>query len=195
MKKVKIPLLSLICTVIGVLLILSAAAILIIDSVDNKLNVEGAEKALIKVEEILTDITDAFPEERYNDSMPSMEIEGMDIAGIIEVPRYNVKSVINATWDKNKSLAIPCRFTGSVYNRTLIIGAGDGQFGFAKTMDDGELLYITDMEGGRYSYTVEKIEHSKSADIEKLQSGDWDMTVFVKISSSGEYLLLRCKVK
>lgn len=197
MKKLKFSPFSIICLCIGILLIAISAIVLVNDLVSKKNDAVNAEQILLKVEQIIPDGMDMYPEERYSDTMPSMEIDGIDVAGIIEVPKYNMKSVINSNWDKNHVFSVPCRFTGSVYNRTLIIGSSDysGQFDFANTMNVGEIIYITDMEGGRYTYSVEKIEHSKNAETQKLQSGGWDMTVFVKQTSSNQYLFLRCKIK
>lgn len=197
MIKSKQSVFSVVCTSLGVLLILAALLIVTIDLIGNKINTVNAEKALEKAENIITSVKDEYPEERYSDEMPSMEIEGSDIIGIIEVPLYGYKSVINAKWEKNKVTALPCRFAGCVYNRNLVIGVGEGedQFGFAKTMEIGEYLYVTDMEGGRYCYVVEKIEHSKSAKLEKLQADEWDLTLFLKNSTYNDYLLLRCKVR
>ena len=130
--------------------------------------------------------------------MPSIELSGIDVVGIIEINAYGLKAVVASKWSTNQVTGMPCRFSGSIYNRDLIIGATDGeeQFYFATTMDIGVEITLTDMECGQYTYCVEKIERSSSADYEKLSRGDWDLTVFVKNSKSvDEYVLLRCKAK
>ena len=155
-----------------------------------------AARALTKAQELMPDRVDLYPEERSKDYMPAMEIEGLNIAGIIDLPDQGYKAVFRSTWDADHARALPCRYTGSVYNRTLVIGAygGEGQFDFAHRLEAGQTLYVTDMEGGRYRYAIERIEHAKRINEKKLTSGDWDLTVFVK-QTSGEYLLIRCGVK
>lgn len=186
---------SVFCLIIGSLLIVTALCVMVFHTVGKEQKRYDAKRALAKVEELLPTVEEAFPEERSKDYMPAMEIDGLNIAGILEVPKYSVKLPLRATWDSGAASALPCRYTGSVYNGTLVIGAdgADGQFGCASKMDAGDLLFITDMEGGRYRYAVEKIEHSKSVKDEKLMAGDYDLTVFVKMAR-GEYLLVRLNI-
>ena len=166
------------------------------DKISTKTVEYDAARALTKAQELMPDRVDLYPEERSKDYMPAMEIEGLNIAGIIDLPDQGYKAVFRSTWDADHARALPCRYTGSVYNRTLVIGAygGAGQFDFAHRLEAGQTLYVTDMEGGRYRYAIERIEHAKRISEKKLTSGDWDLTVFVK-QTSGEYLLIRCGVK
>ncbi|MBP3322194.1 MAG: sortase [Clostridia bacterium] len=183
------------CIVIGFLLIAGGLTVLIADKISTETVEYDAESALKTAQELMPDRVDLYPEERSKDYMPAMEIKGLNIAGIIDLPDQDYKAVFRSTWDADHARALPCRYTGSVYNRTLVIGAygGTGQFDFAKRLDAGQILYITDMEGGRYRYEIKRIEHAKRISEKKLTSGDWDLTLFVK-QTSGGYLLLRCRV-
>ncbi len=188
---------SKISIVLGIALIAAAVIILLADIGEKKINTENANKALERAEKIVGEGYCAYPEERGNSKMPAMKLEGVNVVGIIEVPRYELKLVIGSSWDKSTAAVMPCKLTGSVYNRDIVIGASkaSGQFSFADTMETGTVISITDMEGGKYTYTVEKIEHAKSFDQERFQEGNWDLTVFVKASSvKEEYILLRCRV-
>ena len=184
------------CIVIGFLLIAGGLTVFTVDKISTKTVEYDAARALTKAQELMPDRVDLYPEERSKDYMPAMEIEGLNIAGIIDLPDQGYKAVFRSTWDADHARALPCRYTGSVYNRTLVIGAygGAGQFDFAHRLEAGQTLYVTDMEGGRYRYAIERIEHAKRISEKKLTSGDWDLTVFVK-QTSGEYLLIRCGVK
>ena len=184
------------CIVIGFLLIAGGLTVFTVDKISTKTVEYDAARALTKAQELMPDRVDLYPEERSKDYMPAMEIEGLNIAGIIDLPDQGYKAVFRSTWDADHARALPCRYTGSVYNRTLVIGAygGAGQFDFAHRLEAGQTLYVTDMEGGRYRYAIERIEHAKRINEKKLTSGDWDLTVFVK-QTSGEYLLIRCGVK
>ena len=184
------------CNVNGFLLIAGGLTVFTVDKISTKTVEYDAARALTKAQELMPDRVDLYPEERSKDYMPAMEIEGLNIAGIIDLPDQGYKAVFRSTWDADHARALPCRYTGSVYNRTLVIGAygGAGQFDFAHRLEAGQTLYVTDMEGGRYRYAIERIEHAKRINEKKLTSGDWDLTVFVK-QTSGEYLLIRCGVK
>lgn len=68
----------------------------------------------------------------------------------------------------------------------------EGQFSFAAQMEVNDTIVLTDMEGGRYTYRVAAIQHAKHATRDKLQSGGYALTVFVKDSQNSQYILIRC---
>ena len=139
---------------------------------------------------------DRVPEERGNNSMAAIEIDGVNVVGVLEVEKYQTTLPIAASWDTHLLSSLPCRFTGSIYDQTLIIGATDSQsqFDFATLLDVGDRMVLTDMEGGRYTYSVEIIHHAKHATLEKLQEGEYPLTIFVKNSKTSQYLLIRCRI-
>lgn len=198
MIKKKGGLISNISIITGMILIISAVIILTADIGNQKASTENAKKALDMASELMGEVYDAYPEERGNSIMPSLMLEGIDTVGIIEVPQYGVKLAVNSCWDKKTANVMPCKYSGSVYNRDIVIGTSDreGQFSFASMLQTGAKLSFIDMEGGKYTYSVEKIEHGAGLDKEKLENGNWDLTVFVKPSAiTGEYLFIRCKAE
>jgi len=189
--------LSVILISIGAAFILLAAAYGIYVMVSANNAVADNEKIIKLAEESMPPIREAFPEERGNNTMPAAELNGVNVAGIIELPDYGAKLPLRSSWDANAVKGIPCRYDGSVYNRTLMIGAvdGAGQFDFAAEMSVEDKLFLTDMSGGRYSYTVESIKHSTSFDADKWQAEEYDLTVFVKNSFTGEYTVIYLTAK
>ena len=53
------------------------------------------------------------------------------------------------------------------------------------------MLYITDMTGNRFSYTVTDIRYSNHADNDALYNKA-DLTIFVKNIYALEYIILHC---
>ena len=90
----------------------------------------------------------------------------------------------------------PCRFWGSVYDSSLVIGGADqqGQFDFCDQIDIGNAVIITDMTGAAFSYTVACVERAARADADWLLSEDYDLTIFAKDAFSLEYLAVRCRL-
>ena len=157
---------------------------------DNKRIVELAE-------ELMPPSADAYIEERGNSNMPIMEIEGVNVIGIIDIPMFDTKLPVNASWGTKSSKSMPCRYDGSLYDRDLIIGTVDteGQFDFASELTVNSLLYLTDMEGGRFSYSVGSIKHSDKLNIDGWREKKADLTVFVEDAFSGEYTVIYCTAK
>ena len=88
-----------------------------------------------------------------NMEMPVKRYNGQDYIGILEIPVHGVRLPIAAGWDKNSVRKYPCRFSGSVWDGTLIIGAGADHFSFAERVDAGTAVFVTDMCGRRFAYT------------------------------------------
>lgn len=196
MKQVLKGRFSLICIVLGVALLLGTAGMLLSSSLLARQGSKDAAQILEKAQTLMPQAADRVPEERGNNKMASMEIDGVNVVGVLSFTGYGRTLPLAGDWDTTLVSSMPCRFTGSIYDTSLIIGAVDGetQLSFASRMEVGDEVVLTDMEGGRYTYQVEAIQHAKHATLEKLQAGDYALTIFVKDSNTSQYLLIRCQV-
>lgn len=195
MKKRMIGKVYLVCIAIGVVLVLCAGYLLVSSHIATDQARQDAKVILEKTLALMPQTQNRVPEERGNNAMAAMEVDGVNVLGVLEIPQYGSTLPLASGWDTSLVLSMPCRFTGSIYDRSLIIGAVDAesQFSFASQMNMGDTIVLTDMEGGRYTYQVAAIHHAKHATLEKLQAGDYAMTIFVKDSKTSEYLLIRCQ--
>ena len=135
---------------------------------------------------------DAALEERTNNAMPLLSIEGTDFVGILEMPRFGSALPVGANWGKVSHY--PCRFDGSAYDRTLQLGATTqkGQYDFYREISVGDSISFTDMEGNRYQYAVADIRYESHADQAALTKKDADLTLFIKNIYASEYIILFC---
>lgn len=184
---------SVIMIIIGALAVIFAAgAFVYIDITEG----QRYDKAIASVDKIMTAIPEVekrVPTERGNNMMPSLEIDGENYVAVLEFPAYRFTMPVVATWHSSYIDSVPCRYKGSVYDNTLVIGGSDteGQFDFAEELEVGDFLYLTDMSGGQYRFAVEAINHANEISEEKFKT-EYDMTIFVKSSGNSEYLLIRC---
>ena len=187
---------SRICIALGSGLILAAAVLLLWHGIRAENGRVDAEAILQKTLSLLPPGMDAVPEARGNNRMPSRQMDGLDVAGVLEFPRYGKILPLASRWDTNRVNHLPCRFAGSIYDSSLIIGAVDShdQLPFAGEMEVGTQIVLTDMEGGRYHYRVAAIHHAKHTSLSKLRQGDYPLTIFVKDSEHNQYLLIRCEI-
>lgn len=186
---------SCICVLLGVALLLGAVVMLGTQGTSTNHGARDTQMILEKAQALIPQPVSRVPQERGNNTMAAIQIDGINVVGILEAPQYGRTLPVASTWDTGLVSSMPCRFAGSIYDQTLIIGAvdGEGQLSFAAQMEVGDTILLTDMEGGRYTYRVAAIHHAKHATLEKLQSGDYAMTLFVKDSKTSEYLLIRCQ--
>ncbi len=184
-----------ICIILGVICLICAIGYFANSYFFAKNIGETARGALSTVKAQLPPLKPQVPQERGNNQMASMNVDGLNVVGILEIRQFGVELAVLSKWQQQTSAYTPCRYAGSIYDSTLVIGASDkeGQLSCAKSLEPGVELRITDMEGGVYTYAVAAIHHAKTLESDKLQSKDYDLTVFVKDSATGEYLLIRCK--
>ena len=115
-------------------------------------------------------------------SLAAVEIDGIDVIGLLALPGRGIKLPVSAEWDSSEQSFRPARFMGSVYDGTLIVGghSKDGNFDFIDQLDAGEELTFTDMFGRVFRYTVRKIRHADNARAETLADSESALTLFVK---------------
>ena len=153
---------------------------------------EKAEGYVTALRQLTPQAQGAMPEARSNNTMPVLSLEGVDFAGILEMPRFGSALPVGAKWGKISSY--PCCYFGSVYDGTLQLGATtqEGQYDFYREICVGDMVYFTDLEGNRYGYTVTAMRYAQHAAQTALQREEADLTLFVKNVYAFEYLIIFC---
>lgn len=156
---------------------------------------DRARELCCQIEEVLPPKSEGVQEEYTDMEMPVLSLEEEDFCGLLTIPSYDRKLPVADTWDGKKVTAYPCRFYGTLYDGTLIIGGSDqeGQFDCLKWLENGSELIVTDMLGEEFTYTVREVERSKSAEAEVLTDETADLTLFVREAYSLEYIIIRCE--
>lgn len=134
----------------------------------------------------------AITDKDGNKIMPSVNVDGTDFLGIIEMPSHGAcLPVASASTSADR---FSCRYDGNVYNGSLIIESTNrtGQFDFVKNVFVDDAVYVTDMLGNRFSYIVADIKHVKNVDPDTLRASDCDLVIFVKNIYDFEYIVIYC---
>lgn len=134
----------------------------------------------------------AIAEQRRDNTMAVLSLDGTDFVGILEIPRYDSAVPVCANWGEVSMH--PCRLSGSIYDATMQIGgtSQNGQFDFYRDISVADAVYFTDMEGNRYAYSVTDIRYEKHADQTALQRKDAALTLFIKNIYAFEYIIIFC---
>ena len=150
MKKQDKQVLARVCVWLGVILLVAATSLLGLWQWNIHTSKQQAEAYVQTLETLLPEPQGAAIEERKDNRMPMLSLEGTDFVGIIEMPRYQSTLPVCADW--GQVTKYPCRFDGSIYDRTMQIGATTqvGQYDFYREISVGDEVYFTDMEGNRY---------------------------------------------
>ena len=112
--------------------------------------------------------------------MPVRTIRGRDYIGVLTIPALNLELPVLSQWDYTNLRIAPCRYEGSVYNGSLILCAHNysSHFGRLKNLREGDTVQFTDMDDNVYTYQVVGLETLSPTDVEGMESGDWDLTLF-----------------
>lgn len=151
--------------------------------------------------EIAGQLENRLPERREGDvhsysdpAMPVLQIQGTDFVGLLEVPSFGVSLPIGNSWSSAGASRYPCRFLGSAYDNSLILGGVNrkGQLDFCEKLDLGDRITVTDMTGAKFSYEVVRIDRRDSADSAVLRETDSALTLFVHSKTWSGYVIVRC---
>ena len=136
--------------------------------------------------------------DQYSDmSMPALEIDGKDYSALLEISALGVTLPVADVWNKWDVESQPCRFDGTVYDSTLVIGGADraGQFADFDLLDLGDTITVTDMTGAVFTYVIDSIDRSSSVSAEVLTDETAHLTLFVRSAFALDYILLRCVMR
>ena len=174
-------------------LMLSAAIILFgLNQYNLRASQKQAEAYVQTISRLIPQQESSVPQERRDNTMSAISIDGKDFVGILEFPRY--ASALPVCNDWGSLSKYPCRFDGSIYNSSLQIGATSqkGQYDFFREISVGDAVSFTDAEGNCYLLSVSDIRYAKSADSEILRRENAALTLFIKNIYSFEYIVIFC---
>ena len=180
--------------ILGVLLVLLSAGGFLVSNLYAGWAGENAEIVASQIRDLLPARTVGVQEPYTNPQMPVLQFDGKDYVCLVEVPAYGVSLPVRNEWKAGSLLQNPCRFWGSSYDGTLILGGSNqqGQFDFCGRVDLGDRITVTDMEGAVFTYAVERIDRSKTADFDRLSQGEYSLTLFTQEPYSAYYIIVRC---
>lgn len=197
MKKIHNTKLPSIFMVLGIVLIILSVTMVVFSEISEKKSIEKTHSIVGELKTLMPKSTNCAPDYRTNTVMPILEIKNTDFIGIIEIPAFNTALPIHSEWSTSEISQYPCRYMGSVYDDTLIIGGNDskGQFDFIKTISNGDTVTVTDVTGMRFTFSVTDIRKTKDVSTENLTSKDNDLVLFARNAFAFDYTVIRCDFK
>lgn len=126
--------------------------------------------------------------------MPVLEVDGREYVGTLELPSISRTLPVLNGWDAELLQVAPCRYAGSAYMGNLIIMAHnyDSHFGRLKKLQTGDPVTFRDVEGNAFQYEVVSLETLNPEDTQKMEEGDWDLTLFTCTVGGKTRVTVRC---
>lgn len=131
-----------------------------------------------------------------NMDMPVQTINGIGYIGLLKIPSLGLELPIISQWSYPNLKAAPCRYSGSAYLNNLIICGHNyiSHFGSLKHLQEGDIAAFTDMDGNVFTYKMVVREILQPTDIEEMESGDWDLTLFTCTVDGQTRLAIRFEI-
>ena len=180
--------------VLGICLILCSLLLLLLFRVRMQAGYRSSQRTAAALSEMLPERTPGTPGIDPGYDMPVWELEGTDYVALLEIPSFGITLPVANQWDNAALTQAPARFSGSVYDNTLVIGGVDDpkQFGFCDKIEHSAYVTVTDMTGAEFTYRVRGVSRAKHADAQWLAREDCDLTLFCHDTYSMEYIAVRC---
>ncbi len=185
------------CMTLGAVLVLIALSLFFWNRQEDKKAGQSAELILPKIvaqaESDSGENASGSPD-LYGSDMKSVEIDGYGFIGYLTIPDLNLELPVMSEWDYVRMKRSPCRYAGSVKTDDLVIAAHNytRHFGRLSKLSEGDIIYFTDMDGNRYSYSVKAVEVLPPTAVEEMTSGDYELTLFTCTYSGQSRLAVRC---
>lgn len=183
---------------IGGLLLLAAAFLLI------SYNLWEGQRAGDAAGKVLDELTQAMKQQSENIpdylehpemEMPTLEVEGNQYIGTLEIPALGLTLPVMSQWSYPKLRIAPCRYAGSAYQEGFVIAAHNysSHFGNLNQLSSGDRIYFTDVTGNRFSYQVAEVEELNPTALEEMVSEGWDLSLFTCTLSGQARVTVRCE--
>ena len=192
MKKQPNRVASRVCVWAGICLIIGAVLLSFLWQWGVRSSTQRMENCVQLMRTLIPEPQNAVLEERSDNIMAVLSLDGTDFVGILEMPRYGSVLPVCASWGKVSKY--PCCLSGSIYDGTMQIGgtSQEGQYDFYREISLGDDVYFTDMEGNRYTYAITGIRYEKHADQTALQREEAALTIFIKNLYAFDYIVIYC---
>ena len=181
---------------IGGLLLLAAAFHLISYNLwEGQQAGDAAGKVLDELTQAMKQQSENIPDYLKHPEMPTLEVEGNQYIGTLEIPALGLTLPVMSQWSYPKLRIAPCRYAGSAYQEGFVIAAHNysSHFGNLNQLSSGDRIYFTDVTGNRFSYQVAEVEELNPTALEEMVSEGWDLSLFTCTLSGQARVTVRCE--
>lgn len=177
---------------IGALMII-AAAVLIKNNFDESASAGEASEVLL--DEVIEQMPTTVLPAKDEGPMPIVDVEGRSFVGTVQIPSLGLLLPIQDEWSSDNAKVSLCRYKGSVYDNDLIVCGHNyaEHFGTLPDLEIGSDVIVTDMNGKSFFFEVTNMETLGAYDIDEMEAGEWDFTMFTCTIGGSNRVTVRCE--
>ena len=112
--------------------------------------------------------------------MTEKVINGYPCIGYVSIPELMLQLPVITDWNGRKLQTAPCRFSGTLKGKDLVIMAHSykAHFGRLSELSEGSEVQFTDMDGNLWYYEVVLMDILEPTDVDEMIAGEYDLTLF-----------------
>lgn len=198
---------GIVCMLLGMLLVLNAALLFLWNRVEEAKAGEYTRNLMPVIrEEIQQKCQTSTPVPEISENVPvellspedlvmtEKEIDGNSYIGYLSIPDLNLDLPVMADWSYQKLGFSPCRYSGTLRGKDLVLMAHSysTHFGQLTKLTEGSRLQFVDMDGNTWKYEVAVIDILDPYAVEEMIAGEYDLTLFTCTSNSTHRVTVRC---
>lgn len=178
----------------GVLLIAAALCFTAYNLWDEKRAGDSVEELLWQYQELQSAPRTKKTEESRDFGMPVVEIDDNLYIGVLEIPLLDISLPVMDEWDYDRLKTAPCRYEGAVSLDNMIIAAHNyrSHFGRLHKLEIGDEVAFIDVEDNRIEYQVTEVIYLNGSEVDEIENGEWDLTLFTCSIDSQRRIVVRC---
>lgn len=173
------------CMILGALLLFSAVFLLIYNHVEASKAEQSSAQVVSQLKDVIPDSenqpTDSVVEPDISKANPmeTVEIDDYDYIGYLRVPLLGLELPVVSGWDYQALQVAPCRFSGSVAQKNLVVIAHNysSHFGNLDRLQFEDEVLFTDVTGAVTAYQVACVDVVPPSSAEEVVSGDFDLSL------------------
>lgn len=161
-------------------------------------NQKEAYEANKKAEQLVSELTAQIQPSEINtatEQMQTVAIAGDAYMGYLTMPNLQLHMPIMSEWSQSKLKTAPCRYTGSVDEKNLVIMGHNYANGFGELsqLQVGDAVYFHDVQGETMDYQVKAIEVLPADAVDEMVNSAYDLTLFTCTYNGQNRLTIRCQ--
>ena len=155
----------------------------------------SAKNVVLQLEDTISEIKEDEKSEEVLYETGTILINEQEYMGYISLPSIGKRLPVMAQWDYDALQTAPCRYSGSIEERNIVIAAHNytHHFGQLSDLHMGEEIFFTDVGGNTTEYQVTEIEKLMPDEVEKMIVNDADLSLFTCDYSGANRVTVRCR--
>lgn len=134
------------------------------------------------------------PLDDLESTMDTLTVDGEEYIGYLTIPALGLELPVISEWSYPRMLIAPCRFTGTLGGRNLVIMAHSytSHFGMLSELSPGDTVYFHDVHERITRFEVVATDILLPTAVEEMTAGDYDLTLFTCTYGGKNRVTVRC---